>query len=121
MPNTERRQMIPRVFVVQDRNHNYLPAADFGELTMVFPGHQQLAFSPQPAIRHAREKLRGFTDEDYLLASGDPALIAIVCVVAADINMGRFKLLKWDRQEGIYYSLALDIFDRKEKERDTVA
>lgn len=123
MPAPERRKPMPspRVFVVQDRGHNYLPANKFGELVKIFPDEQQLVFSPQPVVRHAKEVLRGFSDQDYILAAGDPALIGIACVVAADLNMGRFKLLKWDRQENMYYALALDIFDRKEKVNDAVA
>lgn len=121
MSTSERRKPMSHVFVVQDRGHNYLPAKDYGELVMVFPGDQQLVFSPQPAIRHAKEVLKNFTDDDYILAAGDPALIAIACLVAGDVNMGRLKLLKWDRQENLYYSLALNVFDRKEKVNDQVA
>ena len=56
-----------------------------------------------------QEMLSKFTDEDYLLLAGDPAGIAIASALAAQNNMGRFKVLKWDRLEQRYYPLEVNL------------
>ena len=40
---------------------------------------------------------------------GDPAAIAMTAAVASKITAGKFKLLKWDRQEKKYYPLIVNI------------
>ena len=40
---------------------------------------------------------------------GDPAAIGLVCALASQHNQGRFKVLKWDRQESMYYPVSIDI------------
>jgi len=45
---------------------------------------------------------------------GDPAAIGLACAIAANINQGRFNLLKWDRQEQDYYPVVVDIHQRTE-------
>ena len=52
---------------------------------------------------------RDITDDDYLLLSGDPAVIALAGAVAARNNSGRFKMLKWDREQGKYFPLQADL------------
>jgi len=44
-----------------------------------------------------------------LLLIGDPAIIAIAGAVVSDINNGRFKVLKWDRDEKKYYDIEIDL------------
>ena len=52
--------------------------------------------------------------EDYLLLIGDPAAIGVACSIAAYFNRGRFNILKWDRQEGIYYPVEIDLHQKGE-------
>ena len=40
---------------------------------------------------------------------GDPAAIGLVCAMASHHNQGRFKVLKWDRQESMYYPVSMDV------------
>ena len=40
---------------------------------------------------------------------GDPTLIGVACAVASEANRGKFKVLKWDRDEKTYYSIEIDI------------
>ena len=47
---------------------------------------------------------------------GDPAAIGLACAVAASTNQGRFKVLKWDRQESVYYPVNINLFERGETE-----
>jgi hypothetical protein len=65
-------------------------------------------------VSRIKRKLDKFTDEDYLVLIGDPAVIGIVCSVAAAKNNGRFKVLKWDRREKLYVPLQIDIFQKGE-------
>jgi hypothetical protein len=61
-----------------------------------------------------RRLLSKFTDEDYLLLSGDPVAIAIAGALAADHNQGRMKTLKWDNYEKRYYPLQIDLYHKPE-------
>ena len=59
-----------------------------------------------------RRLLKNYTSKDFLLLSGDPAIIGLACTIASDINNGRFNLLKWDRQEKVYYPLEIDLYEK---------
>ena len=48
-------------------------------------------FSPQPAIRKLKRKLKDFDDGDYLLMMGDPAAMGIACCIAAEMNRGKIQ------------------------------
>ena len=84
-------------------------AAEFGDLDILHPAKEQASLSTQPTVRRMIRKLSKFTDEDYLLLAGDPAGIAIAAALAAQNNMGRFKVLKWDRLEKRYYPLDVNL------------
>jgi len=49
---------------------------------------------------------------------GDPTAIAIMASVAAAKNNGRYKCLKWDKQERRYLPIQVDLFNRGDKEDD---
>tara|TARA_R100000655_G_scaffold85077_1_gene124713 strand:- start:727 stop:1077 length:351 start_codon:yes stop_codon:yes gene_type:complete len=90
------------------RGRNYEDASKFGDLEVLVPNVENInLYSTAPVVRSMNRKLRDFCDEDYILFSGDPVAIAIASVVAAKINRGRFKALKWDRQEAVYYPLTI--------------
>ena len=56
--------------------------------------------------------LKNYTEDDYLLLSGDPAIIGVVCALVSDTTNGKYKLLKWDRQEKTYYPIEVNIFQK---------
>lgn len=97
------------VFVVQESpKFNILPASEYGDLkTLLPPG--QVTLSTAPTIRTLRDKLRSFSDSDFLLAIGDPIAIGLSVAVAASFNSGKVKMLKWDRQECRYYAIEADL------------
>ena len=98
------------VFVVQNVNgKNVLGAQRFGEMQVLLPATAQVTLDSQSVVRLMRRKLARFGEADYLLAIGDPAAIGIACAVAAARNNGKFKLLKWDRQERFYYAVSVDL------------
>jgi len=62
--------------------------------------------------------LRDYSPEDYLLLTGDPAIIGIACSIVSDITNGKFNLLKWDRQERMYYPLKINLYEKGEIDVD---
>lgn len=100
---------MPTVYAVSETaQHNITSALDFGNIVTILPPNAQVAFSVTPTIRRAYRVLEKFTDEDYLLFIGDPTAMSIVSVVAAQLNNGRFKCLKWDKRERRYIPIQID-------------
>ena len=92
--------------------YNVLGAQRYGDIVTLLPMYSQIILSPGPLIIKLRTLLKNFTEDDYLLLSGDPAIIGVVCSVVSDITNGKYKLLKWDRQEKTYYPIEINIFQK---------
>jgi hypothetical protein len=104
-----------KVYIVQENpNVNVIGAGRFGELIPMLPPGRQITLSPAPVIRLLSNKLREFSDDDFLLAMGDPVAIGIASMVAADVNNGKVNMLKWDRENQCYYNVPIDIFMKGE-------
>ena len=86
---------------------NLTPAATYGELQVLMPARASM-ISTVPMIRVMHDKLANFGDDDYILPVGDPASIAAACAIAAEMNGGRVKLLRWDRKVRAYVVIQLD-------------
>jgi len=91
--------MVPRFDVT--------PAAVYGDIEFLTPA-KTTALLPGPTVQTLKHKLRNFSDEDYILPAGDPTIIAMVCMVAAMMNRGRVKMLKWDRLTHAYITINID-------------
>ena len=105
----------PTVFLVQENPYiNVLGAADYGDIVVLFESGRQIMFSPQPAIRALKRKLRDFDDNDYLLMMGDPAAMGICCCIAAEMNRGKFNILKWDKKQQRYYPVSINLNEKGE-------
>ena len=91
---------------------NILGAKEFGRLEFLLPEFSQIVFSPGPLIFELRKKLKNFKKEDYILCTGDPAIIGIACSLVSDITNGRYHLLKWDRQEAKYYPITINLYEK---------
>lgn len=109
---------MPRVFITQNpmrRNvnqelvHKYdlSPAREYGNLEVLLPAGPVL-IDPDSAILKLRERLDGFTSKDWLLALGDPVVIAAASAIVADVNDGVVPLLVWDRQIKRYLAVTID-------------
>ena len=70
---------------------------------VLLPSNTQIMLSASPSVRRMKKILQDYKTEDYLLLIGDPAAIGVACSIKLRILIGRFNILKWDRQEGIYY------------------
>ena len=97
------------VYVLQEMGRNIRSAEKFGDLKVVLPDNKQIVLSSGPLTFKLKHELKDFNDNDYLLLMGDPAIIALAGAVASDINGGKFKVLKWDRDEKKYYDIEIDL------------
>ena len=97
------------VYVLQETGKNFRSAEKFGNLKVLLPDNRNIILSAGPVAHKLRKELKDFCDEDYLLLIGDPAIIAVCGAIAAEVNGGRFKVLKWDRNDKRYYDLEIDL------------
>ena len=88
---------------------NIMGASKFGELKFLLPEDSQMIYSPGPLTSRLLQALKDFNDDDYLLLTGDPAIMAVAGAVASKINNGKFTVLKWDRRDHLYYPLAINL------------
>jgi hypothetical protein len=93
---------------------NILGASEYGTFKFLLPELSQIIFSPGPLIFKLRKGLKDFNEKDYLLLTGDPAIIGVACSIVSDISNGKFKLLKWDKQERKYYPIEINLYEKGE-------
>ena len=102
------------VFIPQVMDYNVRSAEKFGDLKIMLPDRKQMILASGPLTFELQKHLKDFNDNDYLLLIGDPAIIAVAGAIAAEHNNGRFKVLKWDRNETRYYDIEIDLRNRNE-------
>ena len=93
---------------------NIIGATKYGEVKSLLPELSQIIFSPGPLIFKLRKLLKDFRPEDYLLLTGDPAIIGVACSIVSDITNGKYNLLKWDKQERKYYPITINLYEKGE-------
>jgi len=114
----------PKVYVIQEiagTRHgvpkiNIMGAQKYGRFVFCLPEMSQIIFSPGPLIFRLREKLKSYKEIDYLLLTGDPAIIGVACSIVSDITNGKYKLLKWDKQERRYYPIEINLHEKGNKD-----
>ena len=83
------------------------PAKTWGELVeLVSPTAKP--FNAQVLIDEMREKLKDFSDEDYLLPIGNVTIISMAVTLAQEQNNGRVKLLQWSGTNQSHVSIQCD-------------
>ena len=97
---------------------NIMGAAEYGKLKFLLDERSQMIFSPGPLIIKLKKLLKDFKPTDYLLLTGDPAIIGVVCCLISENTYGRYNLLKWDRQEKRYYPIEIDLYGTGAKNDD---
>tara|TARA_Y100000401_G_scaffold78784_1_gene64352 strand:- start:276 stop:644 length:369 start_codon:yes stop_codon:yes gene_type:complete len=108
------------VYVIQDvpgtkigaPKINIIGATQFGQLRVLLPENSQIILSPSYVISTLRSKLKNYTSDDYLLLTGDPAIIGVACSIVSDTTNGKYNLLKWDKQERRYYPVEIDLYKK---------
>ena len=114
-----------RVFVIQEiagtkagnPKINIMGASVYsssGKFNFLLPEFSQIIFSPGPLVYKLRQGLKDFTSNDYLLLTGDPAIIGVACSIVSDITNGKYNLLKWDKQERKYYPIEINLYGKGE-------
>ncbi len=97
-----------RVFITQEVMHrtrrdprnskfNFTNAERFGRLVTLAPQTRGV-YDPQVYVKRLRYMLADFNELDYLLPVGDPVVVTLAAAIAAHVNHGRFKVLKWDKR-----------------------
>ena len=110
----------PTVYVIQEiagtregkPKINIMGAAEYGTFKFLLPELSQIIFSPGPLIFKLRKELANYQPTDHLLLTGDPAIIGVACSIVSDITNGKYNLLKWDKQERKYYSIAINLYEK---------
>ena len=85
-----------------------------GKFNFLLPEFSQMIFSPGPLIYKLRQGLKNYTSNDYLLLTGDPAIIGVACSIVSDITNGKYNVLKWDKQERKYYPIEINLYEKGE-------
>ena len=114
-----RSNKLPSVYVVQEiagtregrPKFNIMGAAQYGNLKFLLDERSQIIFSPGPLIFKLRSALRNFKPTDYLLLTGDPAIIGVTCSIVSEYTNGKYNLLKWDKQERRYYPIEINLYE----------
>jgi len=114
------KQTPPKVYVIQEipgtkegrPKINILGASQYGTFKFLLPELSQIIFSPGPLIFKLRKGLKDYRQKDYLLLTGDPAIIGVACSIVSDMTNGKYNLLKWDKQERKYYSIEINLHEK---------
>lgn len=108
------------VFIVQNverRNEStglFEPVYDFSSCEVYGKPHFLLnpGRSPHQAAGITADlmsALMNFSDDDYILPTGNPVLISMAATVAAGYNGGRVKFLLWDKRAQKYHPIPVDL------------
>ena len=108
------------VYVIQDipgtkigtPKINIIGATQFGNLKVLLPENSQIILSPAYVTQTLKQKLKDYKSRDYLLLTGDPAIIGVACSIVSDITNGKYNLLKWDKQERKYYPVEINLYSK---------
>jgi|TARA_R100001443_G_scaffold34684_1_gene48408 hypothetical protein len=111
---------IPTVYVLQELpgtkagspKINIMSASKHGDFKFLLPEFSQIIFSPGPLIYKLRSLLKNYTPRDFLLLTGDPAIIGVACSIVSEMTNGKFKLLKWDKQDRVYYPIEINLNEK---------
>jgi hypothetical protein len=91
---------------------NIMSASKYGKFKFLLPEFSQIIFSPGPLIFKLRSLLKHYTTDDFLLLTGDPAIIGVACSIVSDMTGGKYSLLKWDKQDRIYYPIKINLHEK---------
>ncbi len=80
------------VYIPQVMDYNVRSAEKFGDLKVMLPDNKQMILASGP-----------------ITFKLNPAIIALAGAIASEMNRGKFKVLKWDRDEKKYYDLEIDL------------
>jgi hypothetical protein len=59
--------------------------------------------------QNLKESLKDFSDDDYMLAIGNPTAMVLSAIIASQNNDGKLKMLYWDSKIKDYISVAFNV------------
>lgn len=98
--DTDLRQWVPTV--------NIEGAKKFGTIEIMFPP-EATRLQIAPLVAAMKEKMVEFAEDDFLVAVGDPSVIAAAAVIASRNTGARWNLLKWDRSARDYIAVEMRV------------
>lgn len=118
----------PRVFIIQeptmrDTDGKFTSIMDFrrvleyGDPVVCLPSGR-VSLTPAPTIDRLRDILKDFTDDDYIVPTGDPSAMFIAAMIVGEMNCGRCKILKWDKTARRYIRVDVDLNFRRKRTED---
>jgi len=88
--------------------YDFTPALRYGALEVCLaPNASFLMIAPVTAA--LKERMRSFTDDDYLVAVGSPVMIALSAAIASERTGGKFNLLSYDKRMNEYLNTRIEI------------
>ena len=91
---------------------NIMGASKYGKFEFLITETSQIIFKPGRLVYKLKSLLKNFTRDDYLLLTGDPAIIGVACSIVSDMTNGKYNLLKWDKQERTYYPIEINLYEK---------
>lgn len=85
------------------------PAERYGRLVYLCDWENMDGIDTTAVLFELRAKMKDYCDDDYLLMVGSPTLMAIVALVAAEVNDGKVRLLYWRREQRRYVVVDIDM------------
>lgn len=86
---------------------NLQPAEKFGEVVVMLPPNANRLHTA-PLTQALKEAMKDMTSDDYVVAVGDPSLIAAAAVISWR-KTGKLRILKWDRMSATYLPVELEL------------
>ena len=87
---------------------NLDPAKKHGALIIMFPPEGN-RLSTGPLVAAMKHAMRDYSHDDFIVAVGDPSLIAAAACIACRATKGLLRMLKWDRMTSDYVTVEMTI------------
>lgn len=108
-----------RVWVLQETNHDFTKAENYGEVVFVSVAGQddfnnlRGSLSNERLLAHLSHELRDFNpEEDYIVITGSPYITAATFLILGNRRVQGVRFLRWDNRDLIYIPLYIEL--RKE-------
>jgi hypothetical protein len=87
---------------------NISAAEKYGEIVVMLPPSVNRMHTA-PLVSVIRDRMRDFTPDDWVVALGDPSMIAVACCIAQRHTGGLLRMLKWDRVSRDYIAVEINL------------
>jgi hypothetical protein len=78
------------------------PAEVYGEVVFLLDFNEAMDLSEPEMMWTIRRRIAGFSDSDYVLPLGSPEAMALSLSLAAEVNDGRVRMLRYLRDSNSY-------------------